>query len=1210
MSRFASLRHSPHETRAILRERFASKLSVGPRHGSYRANVRVVEDEVARRFLAGLVLHPNSEWSTACTSYNRLSADNTVLADLEAAVDAGWLRCIWGRVGAERSLRYAIAQSQRGDLGAVQRVLSDLHCYRLEFEVETRHDPGVAELVESFASTDGNLPKIVVRTPEWVAARLWEDFLQKETSPAQALRRWVDCWKLLECPSLVPRVVWSDADAEIFQETVLTLLFEEPELLSWEKSRDRYLRQVELAPEGFRLFGDIRPTPCTAVEKALWTQSRSVEGFTFESYVLSSDLVALMRILLSDVVNADHSPAPYPLATRLVTLAIDRAVLFNTLLLDVKTSPSLLADLVLDPRCSGLVCLVIAQWASPSGGWERELLSRTHLLDRAEAFDDAVSILGEHLRANSADVQDVATLLRWFHERAPRAFIDDAALGDSLYLAFKRELATCKSGVLIELAESLSHDEVQRGLGEPAFAAVLDLCVIGALDEQIDADAVVRGYAGSIASGSYSLETHRIGSAAAAALGRVSLRDGQLRQAFLYPLDVRARLNALLDESGNEYIAATTIARSIRAHIRILCRATVGSAADVAEDLFQALISAVKVGAIEHKEKGRVAAFAPREESRVGVQPQDRPLAFDLAAVLGKVNRAHQERLLAAILETDEPLLLAQILQRSPSHLRLQIEQRIADLAPGDAGAIYSLPEMQARITQLIAAGAAKAAMKYMEAEEQLRTWGQVPGRELERFQNNLQILCLHQDWDAIARIEVPAHFSQVDRQQARESLEFTQAISALNGINGSPMGARSTFAQLFSRRPSWAVATNWFAAALRALLGSDGFCLLEGKQVREGQQILMEAQGMTSKLQGGAEGADEAFECNRALLLLALSEPAQAQASLAAVTFTRLQDTASAYRAVALARMGQKSKATTELDTAEHACGRTPILAAARSHIASGAPYLSVPEASIYDSLRDELPSALARFLALDPQQQAQMLTQEENAFESLLIEFVRAAGDALISLVPMMKGVCIDSCEDDLNAFIQQILAARVRFLGWTVVDQSKGGFTAKGNPGERDLQVMWGSTTLSVIEALICERSVNQNAVRANVESHFQKLLGYSTTRMFFHLSYAYLEDKVSLLSFLETACEAACPPEFTYLGQEALAHVDSRPPGFVARYQGDFGEVKVVFLILNLGQQRQKGAAKVAATTKVRKAPAKASVKAAAKPKPDPKPKSKT
>jgi len=55
------------------------------------------------------------------------------------------------------------------------------------------------------------------------------------------------------------------------------------------------------------------------------------------------------------------------------------------------------------------------------------------------------------------------------------------------------------------------------------------------------------------------------------------------------------------------------------------------------------------------------------------------------------------------------------------------------------------------------------------------------------------------------------------------------------------------------------------------------------------------------------------------------------------------------------------------------------------------------------------------------------------------------------------MMKGVPIDTIEDDLTAFIQQLLAARVHFLGWSLSDLSKGGFPSKGNPGERDLLLM---------------------------------------------------------------------------------------------------------------------------------------------------------
>ena len=191
-----------------------------------------------------------------------------------------------------------------------------------------------------------------------------------------------------------------------------------------------------------------------------------------------------------------------------------------------------------------------------------------------------------------------------------------------------------------------------------------------------------------------------------------------------------------------------------------------------------------------------------------------------------------------------------------------------------------------------------------------------------------------------------------------------------------------------------------------------------------------------------------------------------------------------------------------------------------------------------------------------MNPSDQARVLQRQADPFEALLVEYVRAAADALVSLVPMMKGVQIDAIEDDLTAFIQHLLAARVQFLGWSVSDQSKGGFSAKGNPGERDLVIAWGSSVLALIEAVICDKPLTQDAMKADLESHFQKLLGYGNPRVFFHLTYAYLDDKQGLMQFLETSAESASPPGFTYLGRDPIPHDDSRPPGFVARVLSRF------------------------------------------------------
>jgi hypothetical protein len=68
-------------------------------------------------------------------------------------------------------------------------------------------------------------------------------------------------------------------------------------------------------------------------------------------------------------------------------------------------------------------------------------------------------------------------------------------------------------------------------------------------------------------------------------------RTQALRTQFLYPLDVRARSSAATPQD-NEFTFADSIGRSLRTHIRILCRAVIGGAADAPADLFYALVAA------------------------------------------------------------------------------------------------------------------------------------------------------------------------------------------------------------------------------------------------------------------------------------------------------------------------------------------------------------------------------------------------------------------------------------------------------------------------------------------------------------------------------------------------------------------------------------------------------------------------------------------
>jgi hypothetical protein len=267
---------------------------------------------------------------------------------------------------------------------------------------------------------------------------------------------------------------------------------------------------------------------------------------------------------------------------------------------------------------------------------------------------------------------------------------------------------------------------------------------------------------------------------------------------------------------------------------------------------------------------------------------------------------------------------------------------------------------------------------------------------------------------------------------------------------------------------------------------------------------------------------------------------------------------------------MGGVAEAMAMLDQAEQVLGGTGVLHSARAHIKSGKAFLAIANVSAEDNPVPRIKIAFFDLQQMDHMRQAEVLYSPPEPFDNFVIEHVRAAAGSVTSLVPMMKTVKIDSCEDDLSALIRELLASRFQFLGWSVPDQSKGGFTAKGNPGERDLLLQKDNATLAVIEAVVCKESVTKQ----DLTSHFQKLLGYSTCRLFFHLTYAYSKNPSSILEHLRKTAEKDAPPGFKYLRREEIPLTDSRPTGFIARYAGDAYEVKVVFLLLDMGQHPQK------------------------------------
>jgi tetratricopeptide (TPR) repeat protein len=636
--------------------------------------------------------------------------------------------------------------------------------------------------------------------------------------------------------------------------------------------------------------------------------------------------------------------------------------------------------------------------------------------------------------------------------------------------------------------------------------------------------------------------------------------DPKRRGDFLNPLDIRARL---ADESEkNPITREDVLCYALRAHIRVLSRAIAGFHEAPPADLVDALVAAVKSGALKDAEENRIPAFAPRHESN-GFAPIDRTIAADLGGALDALDDSRRDSLLNAILETNEPLVLAQLAAYAPRQLLARIKARAEAILPADAGETRALTEAQARIEALLSAGFVQAATRFMENEEELTTLGRVPGRALIRFRSKLRLLFLQHDWSGIASTTTPEELAEPDKTAAAETLWHFRALAALHDPKGDHDGAEQLLAGLQNRRPDIAIyAINLFAARINLFLAGNLFAELSGADLVRGRQVLLEAEDMMRRARAVTPEDSAIFDSNKAILLLALREPQQAIELLTRLRSIRLNDAIAAYSAVALARAGHPVEAIAAVDQAEAELGESEVLAAARDHIQAKRPFAAIPNTTFEDSPLPRIKRALWELSRMDHVQQAEVFGAPPDAFLSFVLDQVRFAAASLTSLVPML-GTNRAPREDDLNSAIRELLGARLHFLNWTVPDQSLGGHTAAGNPGERDLVLKRDSAELAVIEAVICEQSITYE----NLKLHFKKLFAYGQCRLFFHLTYAYLESRtLKLMQSLQLIAQKEAPQPFVYRDIRMISSADSRPAGFIARYAVEGDEAKVVFLIL--------------------------------------------
>lgn len=806
---------------------------------------------------------------------------------------------------------------------------------------------------------------------------------------------------------------------------------------------------------------------------------------------------------------------------------------------------------------------------------------------KAMAFTDAVSVLGQYLEKGSLRPAEVASFLGVLYETAKPIFNEDASdasIPGILRAEVRSQPAAVQQAIFVELSTSTR----QSGLGSSTFAAALNVLDDGDLGESVDPVPLISAYIGSIAKGGYELSADRIRVSAAASLVRLVMRaPDALRQAFFAPIDVRSRMAAANEPNVNPFSIEDEVARSIRAHVRILCRAIAGLQESSPNELVDALIAWVRVGSLKHDEKGRVGAFAARFETDRYSGASDRPIAVDLAEALSALEGDRRRKVLAAILEIDEPIVLARLITLAPQDARVQIESRVDALTPADAGDIRSLPEALARSDELLNAGRAETAAKFIEAERELRTLGPVAGRNLTQLRIDLRLKLLRGDWSGIATAEPSADLVGQPRDAAIDLINFFKGLAALSDPEGNREGAENFFAALHSKHPYVAAyAVNLFAARISALLGSDGFAELRGPNRARGRKILADAEQAALQLRDMSDSELEIMNCNKGILLLALGRPERAYDVLASRgSGIRLRDSGAAVAAVALSRMARVREALAVLDDAERAIGETKSLREAREYVKTGKQFAAFVGMATDDRPILRIKAALFDLFQLDHHRRAEVLFEASEPFELLMTEHVRTAAESVTSLVSLTKFAKAELYENEITALVRIALAASVRFLGWTVPYLSPGGYSERGNTGERDLVIEKGGSTIAVIEAIVCRNPMTHRSMQDDLTRHFRKLLGYSSCAFFVYLVYSYVDDPSIVLGHIKPMAEQNAPPSFLYASSKDIPLTDSGPTGFVSEYRGALGSAKVLFLVLDMRQYAQEEAARTAGARKL-------------------------
>ncbi len=996
----------------------------------------------------------------------------------------------------------------------------------------------------------------------------------------RAFLEWQAWCELLHCPAQWDHR-WNALERKLCREAALRVIDRQEVWADWEAV------EAQVAATN-RLVSTARTHPCPTGEEPSkeysllnrfdWLNRSDVQRLMNDQLLQPNSIAFAYGLLCSEMEKTSGGPSIEVSVKAVIALVAERPMAMKHMLFKVHSTPSLLVDMLLSERTCAWATRLVMSSRDPVG---RQTAHRSISDTQARSFaiQESLFILAHQLRCGRADLLEVASLITWCYSTHGHTPTEASTKAETI----GRDLLGLVGNATDNEQAVFLHYLMDQAEGDPnfpfvRFKAVLDAAGVLPAASWLDLSPVVSLYVGVLRDlNSDRTDAPSLPAPLCARLVEIGLASPSAAQSFLDPIDARGIARKAYAES--DHSVQYSLARTLRMHVQILTRA-VGdwSSSSVPRKLFDALLELIPISVVQNIEKGCVSALTDRyKQDRIFRKEQTSP-AQDLAKAWRALDARQQNSMLRVIAESDDPAFLAELLLMLPKKRRGIIRARLRRLGPANAASAWTWPEVLRRIGLLLDVDETKVAGQHLSETESLSA-GAPPEVKVNLFDLRLRLLFKGKKWRKLDSLSLPEDLDRQFLRGAKNAQLFWQATSQLVRPAGDLERAKLMFERLAAHSGSVpAYKENAYAAALRLLLDE---CPdhLAGQAKTEGERLLAE---MNKLAQIKRDELSYGFFANRGLLLLSLGRSEEALESLAAKRSEKKMIGLEHVAALAMSKLGRKAEAQTVLDAAIDEFGLVSNLVEMRDSLRDGAAVQAPVMATTTVDLLASIQLSLQRMKDLGPTQVGQLFESSGDGLRGFLVRVVSksVAGlqhmGAILRDRPNVKRAprcnkCLRTVraprsnakfENDLNTALKEILGAYLAFIRWDVADQSLGGSTKKGNPGERDLVIRASGQEIAVLEALVC-KSVDKK----NIKNHFHKLVDYGKCGFYFHVIYSYKPLR-PIIDYVGEMIRNEVPASFVYRSHTALDEKDHEIAGFIATYEADHRAVDVVFLIVEL------------------------------------------